>query len=384
MKILFICEGLNHYSIVAQPWKHVIEIAKRTRRMGIDSEIVTDQLRQLDNEIEGVPLLPVRRAAFSFDIDALSRLIKEQDPDVINWHCSDIWSSVYFWRLRNKISSNIVWTLHSGMLSFDDLSNLEPLDFLQLYKFWNNLLNAAIPKAIIKKWLNTRALVHIITISGRTARKLSDFDVRKEMITHIPSGVDIDFFRSLAREERCPRILHFGPISRLRGIDTLLSAFKYVKQEIPSARLVLLARGSRHSNHWVRKMKSLGNVDLVTGVLDQKKLVEQLDSASVVVLPFRFWPQVDCPLTILEAMAMKKPTVSTSIGAIPEILVNGKNGFLVPPKDSKELAKSITRLLKDRQLSERIGQNARDYVEHFHDWNIITKNTLEILSRTLN
>jgi len=381
MKILFICEGLNRNSIVAQPWKHVIEIAKRIRQMGIDSKIVSNQSEQQDNEIESVPLLIVRKTKLSFDVDALSRLIKEENPDVINWHCSDIWSSVHFWRLRNKINTNIVWTLHSGILSFDDLRNLEPLDFLQLYKFWNNLLSATIPKTIIKKWLNTQALVHIITLSHRTARRLGDFDVPQEMITSITSGVDIDLFRSQTGEEHPPRILYFGPISRLRGIDTLFSAFKYVKQDFPLARLVLLARESRNNSHWISEMKNFGSIDLVTGILDQKKLVEHLDSASVIVLPFRFWPQVECPLTILEAMAMKKPTVSTSIGAIPEIVANGRTGFLVPPKDTKELAKSITTLLRDKILSERIGENARGYVERFHDWNVIAKRTLGILSR---
>jgi len=380
MNILFVCQGLNRYSIVAQPWKHVFEIAKRARQMGNDCKIVTDQSIQTDSNIEKVPLLTVTKTAFSFDLEALSKLIKTQNPDIINWHCSDVWSSFNLWRLKNKINSRIVWTLHSGILSFEDLSNLEPLDYLQLYKFWNNIFNAVIPKRIIKKWLDTGALVHIVTLSNRTAKRLIGFGVTEEMVTSIPSGVDVDVFRSLNNAEDCPRILYFGPLDRLRGTDTLLSAFENVKQEVPSARLTLLARESHHNKVWERKIGRLGSVDLVNGILEQREIVEKLDSASVVVLPFRFWPQVDCPLTVLEAMAMGKPTVSTSIGAIPEIISDRETGFLVPAKDPIKLARSIVELLTSKPLSDRIGRNARTRIEHFHDWNIITKRTLEILS----
>jgi glycosyltransferase involved in cell wall biosynthesis len=200
------------------------------------------------------------------------------------------------------------------------------------------------------------------------------------MVTCIPSGVDVDVFRSLNTAEDRSRILYFGPLNRLRGTDTLLSAYEHVKQEVPSARLTLLARQSRHNKFWERRISRLEGVDLVTGILGQREIVEKLDSASMVVLPFRFWPQVDCPSTVLEAMSMRKPTISTSIGAIPEIISNGETGFLVSAKDPMQLAESIIGLLTNKLLSERIGRNARARVEHFHDWNIITKRTLEVLS----
>ena len=383
MNILFICEGLDRHSIVAQPWKHVFEIAKRARQMGNEAKIVTDQTTQDNGNIDTVPLLTVRRKAFSFDSEALSTLIKTQNPDIVNWHCSDVWSSFNLWRLRRKINSRIVWTLHSGILSFEDLGNLKPLDYFQLYKFWNNIFNALIPKRIIKKWLDIDALVHIVTLSNRTAKRLNSFGIPEEMMTCIPSGVDIDIFRSLATAEDFPRILYFGPLSRFRGIDILLSAYEHVKQEVPSAHLTLLAREPHLNKVWEKKMSKLGNIDLITGILEQKEIVEKLDSASVVVLPFRFWPQVDCPSTVLEAMSMKKPTISASIGAIPEMISNGETGFLVPPKNPKELAKTIVELLTNKTLCERIGENARAHVENSYDWNVITRRTLETLSKAL-
>lgn len=381
LKVLFVCENLNSITIARQPWKHVFEVAKRIQVLGNEISIVSSgPFESTAEEILGVPVRRAKKRGLFFDVKSLSAAIKDENADVINWHCSDVWSSFNLWRLRNKIDSRIVWTLHSGILSIDDLSNLEPLDYLQLYKFWNNIFNAAIPKTIIKKWLNTPALVHIVALSNRTARRLNGFGVPEEMVTCIPSGVDVDVFRSLNTAEDRSRILYFGPLNRLRGTDTLLSAYEHVKQEVPSARLTLLARQSRHNKFWERRISRLEGVDLVTGILGQREIVEKLDSASMVVLPFRFWPQVDCPSTVLEAMSMRKPTISTSIGAIPEIISNGETGFLVSAKDPMQLAESIIGLLTNKLLSERIGRNARARVEHFHDWNIITKRTLEVLS----
>lgn len=384
MNIMFVCEGLNSHSIVAQPWKHVFEIAKRARQMGNESQIVTDQSIQVKGNIDSVPLITVRKTGFSFDLKALSKLIKTQNPDIVNWHCSDVWSSFNLWQLRKKINSRIVWTLHSGILSFEDLGNLRPLDYLQLYKFWNNIFNAMVPRRIIKRWIDVDALSHIVTLSNRTAKRLNTFGVPEEMVTSIPSGVDIDVFRSSGTEEECSRILYFGQLNRLRGTDTLLSAYEHVKQKVPSASLTLLARESNHNKIWERRINKLSEADLVTGILKQEEIVENLNSAAIVVLPFRFWPQVDCPLTVLEAMAMKKPTISTPIGAIPEIISNMETGFLIPPKNPKELATTIIELLTNKSLRKRIGEKARDRIEHFHDWDIITRRTLEVLSNASN
>ena len=386
MRILFICEGLNASSIVAQPWKHVIEVAKRIKGLGIHVKIVSDKFdgAREDNEILGVPVRRVEKKGLLFDIESLSQAISQEDADVVNWHCSDVWSSVYFWRLRNKVNSKIVWTLHSGILSVDDLKNLNAFDYLQLSGFWNNIFNAIIPKFFVKKWVSVPSLCHVITLSKRTAQRLKDYGLNKENVTPIPSGVDVNLFNPSGNTAEDFTILYFGPLSSFRGVDVLLSAFKLVGKSLSSARLILLARESNSKNFWLRKTEKLANAEVITGILGQRELIRHLNSASVVVLPFKFWPQVECPLTVLEAMAMEKAVVTTPIGAIPEIVRNWKNGVLIPSKNSKELAEVVVKLLNDPSQRKEIGRNARAYVERFHDWNKIVKDTLDVLSSSLS
>jgi glycosyltransferase involved in cell wall biosynthesis len=385
MKLLFICEGINASSIVAQPWKHVIEIARRIKGLDIQTKIISDKLngRQEEEEILGVPVQRVKKRVF-FDTKLLSQAINQEDADVVNWHCSDVWSAVYFWRLRKKVKANIVWTLHSGILSIDDLKNLNASDYLHLYKFWNNVLNAVAPKFLVKKWLSVPLLRHVITLSKRTAERLKQYGLNDEDVTPISSGVDVDSFKPSGNTAGDFTVLYFGPLSSLRGVDVLLSAFNLVRKSLPDARLILLARESDSDSSLFKKAKNLENVVVIAGILNRERLIRHLSSASVIVLPFKFWPQVDCPLTVVEAMAMEKAVVTTSIGAIPEVVRNWENGVLIPSKDSKELAKVVAKLLNTPSQCEEIGRNARAYVKRFHDWNIIVKDTLGVLSSSMD
>jgi len=65
------------------------------------------------------------------------------------------------------------------------------------------------------------------------------------------------------------------------------------------------------------------------------------------------------PIVILEAMAMRNPVVATNISGIPEMVDEGKDGFLVSPRDSVELASRICEILKDKNLSDLMGKNGR-------------------------
>lgn len=383
MKILFVCEGLNPSSVVAQPWKHAMEVALRIGRLGIEIEIVTSGSRDLvGGEMFGVPIQVVKKRRLFFDIDSLNRALRQANASVIDWHCSDVWSSIYFWRMRKKIKTNIVWTLHSGLLSINDMLSLGLSDYFHIYLYWNNFLNVMLPKPLVREWVCSASLRHVISLSKRTANKLMEYGLDEKDVTPIPSGVDVNMFKPAAIDhEQHNNILYFGPLSSFRGVDILFSAFEAITRVDPSARLTVLARGKEENSPWIRKAKDLAKADVVTGVLDQKELVDYLGAATLVVLPFKFWPQVECPSTILEAMSMGKVVVTTSIGAIPEIINPGRNGMMIPPNDSKRLAKTILALLNNPEIRDEMGKKAREDIEHFYDWKMITRNTMEVLSR---
>jgi glycosyltransferase involved in cell wall biosynthesis len=68
-------------------------------------------------------------------------------------------------------------------------------------------------------------------------------------------------------------------------------------------------------------------------------------------------------LSILEAMAARKPVIATNVGGNPEIIVHGENGFLVPQKNAEELSIKIIMTLRDNQLADRLGSNGQQNVQ---------------------
>lgn len=396
MKILMVCEGITRSSIVAQPWKHVFELAKRINHHGNDVKILTNFTAEnsVENEINGIPVLRVKKGRFLFKSEQLLRYLNNEDLDVVNWHGSDLWSTVHIWRVRKKLKKNVIWTLHSGPLSIGDLRNLKFKELFYLYKFWNNILNAFCPSFVVKKWTALPQIKGVITLSQRLKAHLTKNGIKKEdEIRVIRSGVDVEKYNPLFKQEQTSQnnlpkfnkndkiILYFGPLSLFRGVDTLLMALREVVKKIPSTKLLLLAREATDKKE-AKKLEKLARrtegVLLIKGVLEEEMLIKFLSLVDVVVLPFRFWPQVECPLTILESMAMGKPIVTTNVGALPEIVTNRENGILVRPGDAKILAEATIELLMDKDLSCRIGKNARLYVQRFHDWEIIAKQTLSM------
>jgi glycosyltransferase involved in cell wall biosynthesis len=385
-------------SIVAQPWKHVYEIASRLRERGHQTEIVTDTDQESGKEsIGNVALIKLKKGRFVFNSKKLAKALNNSDADIINWHGSDFWSAIDFWKMRKELDKKVVWTLHSGPITLEDIVSLNCSELLQLYKFWNNILNSLCPPSAIKRWATIPQVKHVIALSLRLKERLQKIGFDGNMIEVIRSGVDTskfspipmpstDAYRAELGFTKGDKIVtYFGPASSFRGVDTAIQAMHILSGEVPSVKLLLLARSpsvdDRSDKLW--KVKSSANLVWIHGVLPEETLVRYLSISDAVVLPFKFWPQVECPLTLLEAMAMEKPIITTSVGAIPEIISNEKNGIIIPSNEPKLLASSIRRLLMDRDLAVEIGRNALKCAS-LYDWDCIVQNTLMAFDKVLD
>jgi colanic acid/amylovoran biosynthesis glycosyltransferase len=78
-------------------------------------------------------------------------------------------------------------------------------------------------------------------------------------------------------------------------------------------------------------------------------------------------------LVLQEAQALGLPVVSTLHNGIPEGVLNGKSGFLVPEKNSKSLAERIIALLQDKELRQKMGETGRQFVREKYDIPVIVK-----------
>jgi glycosyltransferase involved in cell wall biosynthesis len=191
------------------------------------------------------------------------------------------------------------------------------------------------------------------------------------------SGVDLDFYTPTP----FPNTISFLLIARLlraKGIGYYADAARRLKARYPQAKFVLVGWGenSRREvqtaelDHWV----SQGWIDFLG---ERKDVRPAIADASVYVLPSFYGEGV--PRSILEAMSMGRPIITTDTPGCRETVVNGKNGYLVPAHDSSQLADAMERFLTNPASIHTMGAASRSLAEekfNVHDVNRIILQTL--------
>lgn len=158
--------------------------------------------------------------------------------------------------------------------------------------------------------------------------------------------------------------IDFVSISHLRrekGHGVLLEAFVRVREELPGARLRLVGDGPLRQQ-LTRRSAELGLDDGVEFTGAVPDVWTHLAEARVAVLPSLTEPQ---GIAVLEAMAAGCPLIASSVGGIPEMVVHGTNGHLVPPGDPDRLAEAMLMLSGDATLRERYRDAGRRTAERW-------------------
>lgn len=88
-------------------------------------------------------------------------------------------------------------------------------------------------------------------------------------------------------------------------------------------------------------------------------------------------------MTLLEAMASGTPVVASNVGGVPEMIVDGTTGLLVPPKDAAALARNIDTILGDRDLARKMSAHARTRVLEEFSAEVMARRTAEVYKRTV-
>jgi glycosyltransferase involved in cell wall biosynthesis len=150
-------------------------------------------------------------------------------------------------------------------------------------------------------------------------------------------------------------LLFIGDLSNEKGVRTLLRAYELLGADRPPLMLV-----GRRMPDTPTRLPDGAEVHLDWPHQDVLTALRRCISA---VLP-SVWPD-PCPTTVLEAMASGRPVVTTSVGGIIDMIVDGESGLLVPPGDESKLAAAIGRVLADGDLRSRLGVGAQKKVRAF-------------------
>lgn len=168
-------------------------------------------------------------------------------------------------------------------------------------------------------------------------------------------------------------ILFFGRLNRYKGLDLLLEAHRLVLKSMPLVRLIIAGKGDSLPEAAIQDVQRK-NLEIHNRYIANSEVARFMRRAAVVVLPYTEASQSG---VVPIAFSFGKPVVATAVGSIPEVVIDGSNGYIVPPNDPSALAEALLGILSDKCLRQTMGQRAQEFAETVLDWKEIAKKTAE-------
>ena len=294
---------------------------------------------------------------YNFDAVAkLKKLIKDQKPDIAHLHNITGQLTPAIIRVLKKHNIPIIMTLHDYRLICPNsqlYSQREICYRCQGGKYYNCLLRKCVHNsfgksllAMLESYLNNKFLNYYkhIDLFIAPSQYMKEISARfgipenkiKVIYNFIPKDINISLKTDSKQTENY--LLYFGRLSKEKGIDVLIDAFKEVKEY----NLKIVGSGLEFENIQQKiKKLSLTNIELL-GPKYEKELQELIKGAKAVIIP-SVW-QENMPYSLLESLDVGKIVIASNIGGMKEVIIDGQNGFLFKPGDSIELVNKIKNL----------------------------------------
>ena len=316
--------------------------------------LLIPKLRQAGIEVIPIPNLvgrpeidPVRDSLAFLE---LLRLIRHKRPHIIHTNST----KAGFWgRLAAKLAGVpvIIFTAHGFVLN-EPRGPLKRLIFYVAERIGGMLSDLIIAVSEADRQLAIGCKIispdRIVTIRNGLDVIHSIIEQRSKAEIGLPDGYQI-----------VGTVANFYPT---KGLPFFIRAIPYVRDEFPEACFVIVGDGQQRPE--LERLTAELDLNSCVLFLGQRDDVPQiLPLFDVFVLPS---VKEGLPYALLEAMAAAKPVVATAVGGVPEVVVDGQTGLLVPPRDPEALAQAIITLLRNPGRARAMGEAGRQRVlEHF-------------------
>ena len=401
-------------AFVAQPWARMLppseSVAIGTREIArrLASElrvIVYARGGRTDVEVEQEDGVEYRLVPAELDWRAMKALapLRRLSPARRPFFASSLFHPVYFRAVARDLAR-----LRPALVHVHNFSQLLPLArraspgsrrVLHMHCDWL----ADLSRTMMARRLESADLV--LGCSDHVARRIrARFPSAATRVETRLDGVDVDRFQPVV--DPPPRKLLFtGRVAPDKGVHVLCDAFRELRVRFPDVELELVgpealvpremqvalsndplvrALDVFYGRSYVEELRQRLGEDAgavrISGLVPADRMPERYATATIAVLP-SFEEAFGLP--IVEAMATGLPVVATRVGGIPDIVVDGRTGLLVPPGDARELAAALGRLLDDPALARQLGIAGRERVVELYSWDVLAERTLELYRRLL-
>ncbi len=195
--------------------------------------------------------------------------------------------------------------------------------------------------------------------------KFKEFDFKGE-IRYIPNPLLGSFCQFEAKDDANGPLVYYGRLSKEKGIDVAIRAI----QNLPGEKIQIIGDGPEKDNlmKLVRELKLTPRVEFL-GFKSGEALKEILNKAKAIIIPSVWYENM--PYTIAEALCLRKIVIASNIGGIPDLIIDGQNGFLFEAGNAKVLAEKI-KMLNEIDV-KKIKTEAARSVERFSAENYYTQ-----------
>lgn len=176
-----------------------------------------------------------------------------------------------------------------------------------------------------------------------------------------PTFTDLSLFLNEKDTSFKNFILFVGHLQKVKGIEYLIESFLKISKEFLEFKLVIIGDGPERNNLelGIRKYE-LGNKVELKGKLSLEETKNVMKDCYCLVLPSL---SEGLGRVIMEAMALGKPVIASRVGGVLDLIEDGKNGYLIEPKNSQDLAQKLKILLSDKNLAIEMGKKGRDFIK---------------------
>lgn len=194
----------------------------------------------------------------------------------------------------------------------------------------------------------------------------------------IPNFLHLSNYPYKSITECQPKLLWVRSFDSTYNPQMALRVLAALSQTVPNTNLCMIGPdkdGSLEACKQLAIRLNLDNQVTFTGLLSKKRWINLSKNYDIFINTTNF---DNTPVSVIEAMALGFPIVTTNVGGIPFLLEDGKEALLVEPDDAEAMAEAITRLLKEPELAKKLSQNARKKAALF-DWEVVKQQWISLL-----
>ncbi|MES9906381.1 MAG: glycosyltransferase family 4 protein [Sedimenticola sp.] len=316
-------------------------------------------------------LASASRIIFSFEARRqMTQLLKDHKIDIAHFHIFQHQISPSVFGPLRKSGIPLVLTLHDLKPicpSYLMYTNGHICEACKDHKFYHCVLNKCSKNSRIKSLVNMvemyfhffmgyyKNVDRYIAVSEFYRQKMIEFGFPPEQIIHLPNYVDTEKFRYAGRDEGYG--LYFGRLSNEKGLNTLLEACATTRN-IP-----MVITGTGPAEERLREKVDALKLKHITftGYKSGQDLIDLLEGASFTVLPSEWYE--NCPMSILESLAVGTPVIGSRSGGIPELINEEQDGFTFEAGNAEELADKMRILWLDENLRTKMGKSGAEKIQ---------------------